>query len=109
MTNSSTPASLAKFVNALVGIGGQLVTTISHMSATPAPPDAESIPDVLRKLLTEVFATELHAPDVDLKRAARVLNAAGRAIEENLYLVPVSVLESQNGHHDEPEDHRADG
>ena len=42
------------FVEALVGIGGQLVSTINHMLAYPSPPDADSIPDVLGKLLTDV-------------------------------------------------------
>jgi hypothetical protein len=76
------------FVTALVGIGGSLVTTIDHMRrhANPAP-DADTIPEVLTRILTDIVDSELDHPPDDLYLAAAVLNATCTAMQENLFLV----------------------
>jgi hypothetical protein len=62
------------FVTALVGIGGPLVTTIDHMRRH-ANPDADTIPEVLTRILTDIVDSELDHPPDDLYLAAAVLNA----------------------------------
>jgi hypothetical protein len=74
------------FVPALVGIGGPLVTTIDHMHRH-ANPDADTIPEVLTRILTDIVDSELDHPPDDLYLTAAVLNATCHPMEENLFLV----------------------
>ena len=75
------------YVNALVGVGGQLTSTIHHM-LTYSDQENPPIAEVLTRLLTDIVDAELdEAPD-DLYTAAGILNSTATAIEENLFLVP---------------------
>jgi hypothetical protein len=75
------------YVQALVGIGGQLVSTIDHMRRRPNPPDNATIPEILTRLLTDIVHAEVDRPPDDLYTSAAVLDATAKAIEENLFLV----------------------
>jgi hypothetical protein len=91
---SQIEAPTHAYVSALVGIGGPLVTTIDHMRRhRNSAPDADTIPEVLTRLLTRIVDSELdYAPD-DLYITAAVLNATCKAIEENLFLVDPDALD----------------
>jgi hypothetical protein len=81
-----TPA-LANYVDALVGIGGQLTSILHHMYAHESP-EAELDPaETLARLIADVMPASLARRDVDLKVAARLINATAVAIEDNLFLV----------------------
>ena len=84
---SQIDSPTTEYVKALVGIGGQLVSTIDHMRRYPSPPDADSIPEVLTRLLTDIVDAELDRPPDDLYTSAAVLEATAKAIEQNLFLV----------------------
>jgi hypothetical protein len=95
------------YVRALVGIGGPLVTTIDHMRrhANPAP-DADTIPEVLTRLLTGIVDAELDHPPDDLYVTAAVLSATCKAIEENLFLVDPDAPPSGPPRNHRPRRHR---
>jgi hypothetical protein len=85
---SQLESPTTEYVKALVGIGGQLVSTIDHMRRHPSTaPDADSIPEVLTRLLTDIVDAEVDRPPDDLYTSAAVLDATAKAIEENLFLV----------------------
>jgi hypothetical protein len=88
MRQNDTEQPLEAFVDALVDIGGPLTGIVNHMIAHGGSPAADSIPTVLRRLLAEVFQSELEVDPETLQVAARALDAAGEAIEQNIYLVP---------------------
>jgi hypothetical protein len=92
MNDIQTPTEA--YVKALVGIGGQLTSTIHHM-LTYSDQEDPPIAEVLTRLLTDIVDTELdEAPD-DLYTAAGILNSTATAIEENLFLVPPEELPSR--------------
>ena len=81
-----TPA-LATYVDALVGIGGQLTTILHHMWEHESP-DAELDPaETLARLIADVLPPKLARRDIDLRVAARLIRATAEAIEENIFLV----------------------
>jgi hypothetical protein len=84
---SQLESPTTEYVNALVGIGGQLVSTIDHMRRQPNPPDNASIPEILTRLLSDLVDAEVDRPPDDLYASAAVLDATAKAIEENLFLV----------------------
>jgi hypothetical protein len=81
-----TPA-LTEYVDALVGIGGQLTTILHHMWNHPSPDAPLDPAETLAHLLADTIPERWANRDVDLKVAAKLLNATSRAIEENLFLV----------------------
>jgi hypothetical protein len=81
-----TPA-IANYVDALVQIGGQLTTVLHHM-LEHASPDAELDPaETLARLIADVMPPHLAHRDIDLKIAARLIDATAEAIEDNIFLV----------------------
>jgi hypothetical protein len=88
MTRHREPtAALADYVDALVGIGGQLTTILHHMwehQGSEAPHDPA---ETLARLLEDTIPNRWASRDVDLKVAAGLLNATSKAIEDNLFLV----------------------
>ena len=88
MTRHPEPThALASYVDALVQIGGQLTTVLHHMWEHRSP-EAELDPaETLAALIADVMPPRLATRDVDLKIAARLINATARAIEDDLFLV----------------------
>jgi hypothetical protein len=84
---SQLESPTTEYVNALVGIGGQLVSTIDHMRRHSNAPDDDSIPEILTRLLTDIVDAEVNRPPDDLYTSAAVLDATAQAIEDNLFLV----------------------
>lgn len=85
MNDIETPTEA--YVNALVGIGGQLTSTIHHM-LTYSDQENPPIAEVLTRLLTDIVDAELEEAPDDLYTAAGILNSTATAIEEYLFLVP---------------------
>ena len=88
MTRHREPTdALSSYVDALVQIGGQLTTVLHHMWEHESP-DAELDPaETLARLIADVMPPRLARRDVDLRIAARLINATAEAIEDNLFLV----------------------
>jgi hypothetical protein len=90
MHDDTTP--LQDLVAALVGIGGQLTTTLEHMETSRAAgrsaPGADDIPVVLAGLLCSVLREMPSRFSAgELRGAAAVLEDAARRIEDGLFLV----------------------
>lgn len=86
-----TTTPLQHLVAELIGIGGQLTTTLDHMYRTEAAShrtDLEPVPVVLARLLEDILAEPSGSFSHDeLHGAARVLRTASTAIENDLFLV----------------------
>ncbi|MCW3003578.1 MAG: hypothetical protein JWQ20_2876 [Conexibacter sp.] len=89
----STPAeAIGELTDELLRIGASLSQVVAHMSrsAAAAPPDAEPLGEVLRRLLCEVLEPELDAHVVsELLDAAAIVGLATDAINRDLFLVDV--------------------
>jgi hypothetical protein len=81
-----TPA-LTEYVDALVGIGGQLTTILHHMWEHRSPDAPLDPAETLARLLEDTIPRRWATRDVDLKVATKLIDATSRAIEENLFLV----------------------
>ena len=76
------------YVNALVGVGGPLLTIVDHMRRFGEPgPGDPAIPEVLTRILLDVVDSDLHRPPDDLYSAAALLEATAEAIEAYVGLV----------------------
>jgi hypothetical protein len=84
---SQLESPTTEYVKALVGVGGQLVSTIDHMRRQPNPPDNTTIPEVLTRLVIDIVDAEVERAPDDLYTSAAVLDATAKAIKENLFLV----------------------
>jgi antitoxin (DNA-binding transcriptional repressor) of toxin-antitoxin stability system len=84
---SQIDSPTTEYVKALVGIGGQLVSSIDHMRRHSNAVDDDSLPEILTRLLTDIVGAEVNRPPDDLYTSAAVLDATAKAIEENLFLV----------------------
>jgi hypothetical protein len=88
MTRHREPTdALALYVDALVGIGGQLTSILQHMYAHRSPASAGEPAEIFARLIADVMPARVARRDVDLKIAAQVLNATSKAIENELFLV----------------------
>jgi hypothetical protein len=92
MTPAQPSPALARFVDALVDLGGPLTSIVSHMRRHrplgPAARHAPSIPERLRELLPEVLGElEAEHPEAELDAATRVLLRASERICEDVFLV----------------------
>jgi hypothetical protein len=88
MTRHREPSpALATYVDALVGIGGQLTTILHHMWEHQSG-EAELDPaETIARLIADVMPPHLARRDVDLEAAARLIKATAEAIEDNIFLV----------------------
>lgn len=85
-------AALHDFVTALVGIGGQLTTTLQHMEAFRqdgrSAPGAEPIPEVLARVLEPVLeGLMIRFTGAELVRGTMLLEDAAQRIAEELLLL----------------------
>ena len=88
MTRHREPTHpLAEYVDALVGIGGQLTSILQHMYAHRSPESDGEPAEIFARLIADVTPPQLARRDVDLRIAARVLKATSKAIEQDLFLV----------------------
>lgn len=88
MTRHREPSqALAEYVDALVGIGGQLTSILQHMYAHRSPQSEGEPAEVLARLIADVMPPRVASRDVDLKIAARVLRVTTEGIENDLFLV----------------------
>src|SRR3954453_20146734 len=85
---STTPA-IDTLVEAMMQSSGQLTLIVDHMLSADPHPDADPIPDVLRRVLGGTLAplAERHG-DQDIATAAQMLTAATELIGTEVYLVP---------------------
>jgi hypothetical protein len=88
MTRHREPSpALATYVDALVGIGGQLTTILYHMREHRSA-DVERDPaETIACLIADVMPPRLARRDVDLEVAARLIKSTAEAIEDNIFLV----------------------
>jgi hypothetical protein len=88
MTRHREPtAALTDYVDALVGIGGQLTTILNHMWEHESPEAPLDPAETLARLLEDTIPERWARRDVDLKVATRLINATSEAITDNLFLV----------------------
>ena len=102
MTRHREPtAALTDFVDALVGIGGQLTTILNHMWEHESPEAPLDPAETLARLLEDTIPERWARRDVDLKLATRLINATSQAIADNLFLVTDSA-DGDDGPFDDP-------
>jgi hypothetical protein len=105
MTRRREPtAALTDYVDALIGIGGQLTTILHHMWQHQSPDAPLDPAETLARLLEDTIPERWATRDLDLKVAARLINATSEAIEENIFLV-----NDEDERADEPVDIPFDG
>jgi hypothetical protein len=88
------PSKAWPFVEQLVPLAGQLHLLLAHMEQFEADghpaPDAPPIPEVLAGLLDGVLTPLGRERPADLAAAADVLAAVAKAIEDELFLAPIT-------------------
>ena len=97
MTRHREPTTaLTDYIDALVGIGGQLTTILHHMWEHHNPDAPLDPAETFARLLEDTIPERWARRDVDLKVAARLINATSKAIEENLFLVNDTVDDDES-------------
>ncbi len=88
MTRHREPTNaLTDYIDALIGIGGQLTTILHHMWEHQSPDAPLDPAETLGRLLEDTIPERWARRDIDLKVAARLINATSEAIQENIFLV----------------------
>lgn len=95
-TSPSAQDPVGAYVEALLVCTGTLMNIVDHMLAYDAacggpPPDAEPIPDTLRRLLTQTLGPAFAGRD-DLPAAAALLEQTTERIADEIYFVPPEPL-----------------
>lgn len=96
-SSKPAPSPAEPFVRALVPLAGQLHLLLTHMERFEeeglSHPDAAPVPDVLAALLTGILAPLARRRPDDLDVAATLLDEVGRAVEDELFVLPVAPRE----------------
>lgn len=99
MNDTTSPSSqdpLAAYVEALLVCTGTLMRIVDHMLAYDAArggphPEAEPIPDTLRRLISQTLAPDFAGGD-ELAAAAALIERTTDRICDEIYLVPPEPL-----------------